>query len=394
MKPFAGIRIVDFTQAHAGSLATMLLADMGAEVIKIERAGSGDLARYWAPFRDGNSGYYAFLNRGKKSMSLNLTTPEGKEIVRRLLATADVVCENFKYGSMERMGLTYEVMREIKPDIIYASLNGFGQTGPMKKTIGLDLQLQAMSGIMDATGAADGDPVRVGVAFGDHLSGTYMALAISLALMERKRTGRGQRIDIAILDALFSLHRQRLAGALPACRLGNRSPEYAPCDCFPAKDGWLLIQVVRDEQWEALCGVLGLDELAARADLKTNQERLDRYEAELKAPIAAAAAKWERDALAQALTAAGVPCSPVHTVAEAMDSPRSAGLLAEVQDSALGAVRFPDSHFHIDTIDTKVTCSAPLQGEHTAAYLRELGYSDLEIAALREKGAAEGGEDA
>lgn len=244
MKPFAGIRVVDFTQAHAGSLATMLLADMGAEVIKIERAGSGDLARYWAPFRDGNSGYYAFLNRGKKSMSLNLTTPEGKEIVHRLLATADVVCENFKYGSMERMGLTYEVMREIKPDIIYASLNGFGQTGPMKKTIGLDLQLQAMSGIMDATGAADGDPVRVGVAFGDHLSGTYMALAISLALMERKRTGQGQRIDIAILDALFSLHRQRLAGALPACRLGNRSPEYAPCDGFRTKDGWLLIQVV------------------------------------------------------------------------------------------------------------------------------------------------------
>lgn len=394
MKPFAGIRIVDFTQAHAGSLATMLLADMGAEVIKIERAGSGDLARYWAPFRDGNSGYYAFLNRGKKSMSLNLTTPEGKEIVHRLLATADVVCENFKYGSMERMGLTYEVMREIKPDIIYASLNGFGQTGPMKKTIGLDLQLQAMSGIMDATGAADGDPVRVGVAFGDHLSGTYMALAISLALMERKRTGQGQRIDIAILDVLFSLHRQRLAGALPACRLGNRSPEYAPCDGFRTKDGWLLIQVVRDEQWEALCGVLGLNELAARADLKTNQERLSRYESELKAPIAAAAAKWERDALAQALTAAGVPCSPVHTVAEAMDSPRSAGLLAEVQDSALGAVRFPDSHFHIDTIDTKVTCSAPLQGEHTVAYLRELGYSDLEIAALREKGAAEGGEDA
>ena len=362
MKPFAGIRVVDFTQAHAGSLATMLLADMGAEVIKIERAGSGDLARYWAPFRDGNSGYYAFLNRGKKSMSLNLTTPEGKEIVHRLLATADVVCENFKYGSMERMGLTYEVMREIKPDIIYASLNGFGQTGPMKKTIGLDLQLQAMSGIMDATGAADGDPVRVGVAFGDHLSGTYMALAISLALMERKRTGQGQRIDIAILDALFSLHRQRLAGALPACRLGNRSPEYAPCDGFRTKDGWLLIQVVRDEQWEALCGVLGLDELAARADLKTNQERLSRYESELKAPIAAAAAKWERDALAQALTAAGVPCSPVHTVAEAMDSPRSAGLLAEVQDSALGAVRFPDSHFHIDTIDTKVTCSAPPAG--------------------------------
>ncbi len=211
MKPFSGIRIIDFTQAHAGSLATMLLADMGAEVVKIERAGSGDLARYWAPFRGESSGYYAFLNRGKKSVSLDLSKPEGKQAVKALIAGADVVCENFKYGSMERMGLTYEEVRAIKPDVIYASLNGFGQTGPMRRNIGLDLHLQAMGGVMDATGFPDGDPVRVGVAFGDHLSGTYMAQAISLALLERTKTGRGQFIDISILDALFSLQREQLA---------------------------------------------------------------------------------------------------------------------------------------------------------------------------------------
>lgn len=389
MKPFSGIRIVDFTQAHAGSLATMLLADMGAEVIKIERAGFGDLARYWAPFRGENSGYYAFLNRGKKSVSLNLTTPEGKEAVKKLVKTADVVCENFKYGSMERMGLTYEALREIKPDIIYSSLNGFGQTGPMKKNIGLDLHLQAMGGVMAATGFPDGDPVRVGVAFGDHLSGTYMAQAISLALMERAQTGRGQYIDIAILDALVSLQRKNLAkNSDRVVRQGNTSEKYAPCDCFQTKDGWFLLQVTRDEQWQALCAALQLTELGAREDLGDNAGRM-KHSGELKEKLSKIFASRERVELEWTLQAAGVPCAAVRSVTEAMAQPRSNGLLAEVEDKAMGRIRFPDSHFHIDTVDTRVTEAAPLRGEHTAFYLAQVGYSQEDIAALIAKGAAE-----
>lgn len=389
MKPFEGIRIVDFTQAHAGSLATMLLADMGAEVIKIERAGTGDLARYWAPFRGENSGYYAYLNRGKKSVSLDLTKAEGKEVACALIKTADVVCENFKYGSMERMGLTYEDVKRIKPDIIYASLNGFGQSGPMKKVIGLDLQLQAMSGVMDGTGFPDGDPVRVGVAFGDHLSGTYMAQAVTLALMERRQTGRGQRIDIAILDALFSLQRERLAGGA-AQRRGNASEAYAPVDCFPVRDGWFMVQVTQDSHWQALCRALGLNSLGARENLRSNAGRLAHYEADIKEPLAAVA-DWEKTALESVLRAEGIPCAAIHSVAEATDAPRSVGLLACVEDKALGRVHFPDSHFHIDSVDTHVTESAPLRGQHTMAYLTELGYTPEQAAVLMASGAAEGG---
>lgn len=389
MKPFSGIRIIDFTQAHAGSLATMLLADMGAEVVKIERAGSGDLARYWAPFRGESSGYYAFLNRGKKSVSLDLSKPEGKQAVKALIAGADVVCENFKYGSMERMGLTYEEVRAIKPDVIYASLNGFGQTGPMRRNIGLDLHLQAMGGVMDATGFPDGDPVRVGVAFGDHLSGTYMAQAISLALLERAKTGRGQLIDISILDALFSLQREQLAqGAGGPARRGNRSAAYAPCGCYPTADGWLLLYVTRDEQWRALCAALALDEPAARADLAHNAGRMA-HEEELSQLLGQALSSRPREELEQTLRAAGVPCAAVRSVAQSMDDPRSQALLAQVDDKALGPVRFTDSHFHIDTIDTRVTQGAPLRGEHTALYLAQAGYSEEQLAALVNSGAAE-----
>lgn len=389
MKPFSGIRIIDFTQAHAGSLATMLLADMGAEVIKIERAGSGDLARSWAPFVDGKSGYYAFLNRGKRSVALNLNSPGGKEAVQNLIATADVLCENFKTGSMERLGLTYEDVRAIKPDIIYASLNGFGQTGPMGKNIGLDLHLQAMSGVADSTGFPDGAPVRIGVAFADHLSGTYMAQAVALALMEREKTGRGQQIDIAILDSLFALKREELASPrISTTRNGNTSRTHAPCDCFRVKDGWFLLHVTRDEQWNALCQALSLNELAGREDLRTNAGRLAAVD-ELKNSLAERISEYGKLELEEVLKKANVPCSAVYSVAESLASERSSGLMAPVNDKAIGKIRIPDSHFCIDNIDTHVTEAAPLRGEHSAYYLKQVGYSDSEIASLVAQGAVE-----
>ena len=210
MGPLEGIKILDFTQAHAGSLATMLLADFGAEVIKIERAGVGDLARYWEPIKNDESGYFAFLNRNKKSISLDANSAEGKEIIFTLVKEVDVVCENFKYGSMERLGFAYETFKNINPKIIYASLNGFGQTGVMKNTIGLDLQLQAMSGIMAETGKDAGIPIKIGAALGDHISGIYMALAVNLALINMKKNGVGQRIDISILDSLCSIFEEHV----------------------------------------------------------------------------------------------------------------------------------------------------------------------------------------
>ena len=232
MRPLEGIKVLDFTQAHAGSLATMILADFGAEVIKIERAGVGDLARYWAPFKGEDSAYYAYLNRGKKSISLNASSDEGKEIIKKLVSEVDVVCENFKYGSMKRLGLDYEEMKKINPSIIYAALNGFGQTGPFKEVIGLDLQLQSMSGLMDRTGFPDGPPTKVGAAMGDQFSGMYLAMAINLALIHKKKTGEGQLVDVAILDSLFSILEAApmtkvLRGSVPP-RVGNSYPSISP----------------------------------------------------------------------------------------------------------------------------------------------------------------------
>lgn len=393
MRPLEGIKVIDFTQAHAGSLCTMLLADMGAEVVKIERVGSGDLARQWEPIREGDSGYYAYLNRGKKSIGLNTYTPEGRQIVEQLIRGADVLCENFKFGSMERMGLSYDVVKAWNPGIVYASLNGFGQTGPMKQTIGLDLQLQAMSGVMDATGYPDGAPVRVGAAFGDHLSGTYMALAVVIALREKRRTGQGQQVDIAILDALCSVMQEKLDGSP---RMGNGDGVHCPCDCYETRDGYLTVCARDDGQWQGLCAALGRPELGREAKYRTAEDRLARYEGELKPLLADGFRTMDSEAAQGLLREHGVECCVVRDFRHAMDSARvkERRLLAQVEDKAMGPIRIPDSAFLWSGFSTKVTGAAPLLGEHTAHYLKQLGYDDASLAGLRASGVIQMAEEA
>ena len=385
MKPLDGVKVIDFTQAHAGSLATMILADFGAEVIKIERAGVGDLARYWEPMKDGNSAYYTYLNRGKKSISLNASSEEGKEILLKLIKDADVVCENFKYGSMERMGLTYDVIKEQNPSIIYASLNGFGQTGPFKKTIGLDLQLQAMSGLMDRTGFPDGPPTKVGAAMGDQLSGTYMATAINLALIHKKKTGEGQRIDIAILDSLFSILEAApitycLKGEVPP-RVGNSYPSISPYDAFKTKDGYVAIGISTDGQWQKFCDALGMDDLAKDERYKTNEVRGDNYESGLKQAIEKVTSTMSKFEIERKLRDARLACGAVCTVTEAMESDqvKERDMLVEVDDKALGKIRIPGTVIKMNETPGGFTEGAPLMGEHTKLYLRQLGYSDKQI---------------
>lgn len=391
MKALEGIKVVDFTQAHAGSLATMLLADFGAEVIKIERAGVGDLARYWAPMKDGNSAYYSYLNRGKKSMSINASKEEGKEIIRKLVKDADVVCENFKYGSMERMGLSYEELKKINPNIIYASLNGFGQTGPMKETIGLDLQLQAMSGLMDRTGFPDGPPTKVGAAMGDQLSGTYMALAINLALVHKKKTGEGQRVDIAILDSLFSILEAApmtycLKGEVPP-RVGNSYPSISPYDTFKAKDGYVSIGISTDRQWCKFCSALGMDDLAKDERYMTNESRGDNYELGLKAAIEEVTGKMSKFEVEKKLRDARLACGAVYTVTEAMESEqiKVRNMLVEVEEKALGKVTIPGTVIKMNETPGVIEYGAPLLGEHTKYYLEKLGYSQEKIQELCDK---------
>lgn len=391
MKPLEGIKVVDFTQAHAGSLTTMLLADFGAEVIKIERAGVGDLARYWEPMRNGNSAYYTYLNRGKKSISINASSDEGREIIFKLIAEADVVCENFKLGSMERMGLSYEEIKKVNPNIIYASLNGFGQTGPMKNVIGLDLQLQAMSGLMDRTGFPDGAPTKVGAAMGDQLSGTYMALAINLALVHKKKTGQGQKIDIAILDSLFSILEAApvtycLRGEVPS-RVGNSYPSISPYDTFKAKDGYVSIGISTDRQWLKFCEALGLDHLAADPRYSTNEARGDNYETGLKAAIESVTGTMSKFEVEKKMRDARLACGAVCTVVEAMESEqiKVRNMLVEVEDKALGKIKIPGTVIQLEGTPGGFTEGAPLLGENTASYLRQLRYTEEKVRELKEK---------
>lgn len=388
MRPLEGVKVIDFTQAHAGSLATMLLADFGAEVIKIERAGVGDLARYWAPIKDGNSGYYSFLNRGKKSISINAATAEGKEIIKKLVKDADVVCENFKYGSMDRMGLNYETLKEINPSIIYASLNGFGQSGPMKDSIGLDLQLQAMSGLMDRTGFPDGPPTKVGAAMGDHLSGTYMALAINLALIHKKKTGEGQQIDISILDSLFSILEAApitysLRGSVPA-RVGNSYPSISPYDTFKANDGYVSIGISTDRQWFKFCEAMGMDDVAADERYMTNELRGDNYESGLKAAIEETTSKMSKFEIEKILRDARLACGAVRTVTESLDCEQIAArnMIVEVDDKALGKIKMGGIPIKMSKTPGAIQHGAPLLGENTVEYLDEIGYSKEQIKEL------------
>ena len=370
----------------------MLLADFGAEVIKIERPGVGDLARYWSPFKNGSSGYYAYLNRGKKSIGINGGTEEGRKILLDLIKDADVVTENFKYGSMDRMGLSYEKIKEVNPEIIYASLNGYGQTGPMKQTIGLDLQLQAGSGLMERTGFADGAPTKAGPALGDQLSGTYMATAIMLALIAKKKTGKGQKIDIAILDCLFSILEAApitycMTGSVPE-RVGNSYPSISPYDTFKAKDGYVAIGISTDNQWMKFCDALGMDDLKADERYMTNESRGEHYEDGLKQAIEKVTGTMSKFEIEEKLRNARLACGAVYTVSEAMgtEQMKVRNMLTKVYDEGIGEeIRIPGTVIKMSDTPGGFTEGAPSLGKHTRHYLTQLGYSEEEIQALADK---------
>ena len=397
MRPLQGIRVIDFTQAHAGSLATMILADFGAEVIKIERKGVGDLARYWEPMKEGNSAYFSYLNRGKESVSIDASSQEGREIILELVKTADVVCENFKYGSMQRLGLDYEEMVKVKPDLIYASLNGFGQTGPDRNKIGLDLQLQAMSGMMDRTGFRNGPPTKVGAAIGDQVSGIYMATAIQLALIHRKKTGQGQYIDIAILDSLVSFLEASLVtcyltGDVPS-RTGNAYPSISPYDTYATKDGYVSVGISTDAQWQKFCRVMGMEDLLKEEKYATNESRGYYYESELKEKISNKLRQYSKFEVERILRTERLACGAVYTVEEAMKTEyiRQRDMMIEVQDPALGVLQMPGISIKLSETPGYVKHGAPKRGQDTVRYLQQLGQSPAEIQALREQGIVEEG---
>lgn len=390
--PLAGIVVIDFTRVLSGPYCTMLLADMGARVIKLEQPGKGDDTRAWGPpFVRTESAYFLSINRNKESVTLDLKRPGAREVLDRLLTKADVLVENFRPGTMDRMGIGYEQVCARFPRLVYCAISGFGQTGPRRDLPGYDAVVQAEGGLMSITGDADGPPYRLGVAISDIVAGIFASHGIALALLARERTGRGQLVDIGMLDATVALLTYQAGiffatGSSPG-RLGNRHPTIAPYETFTAEDGDFVIAVGNDEQWRRFCGAIGLDGLAHDGRFATNSDRVTRYD-DLRPILAARLAGRPRQAWLDALTAAGVPCGSVREVGEVLGDPQleARDMIARLDHAAAGAIRTLGVPIKLSDTPGAVRTPPPQLGEHTDAVLRDLGFATEEIVRLRASG--------
>jgi crotonobetainyl-CoA:carnitine CoA-transferase CaiB-like acyl-CoA transferase len=391
--PLAGTLVIDFTRVLSGPYCTMLLADMGARVIKIEQRGKGDDTRAWGPpFIGSESAYFLSINRNKESLTLDLKQPDAAGILDRLLERADMLVENFRPGTMERLGYGYESVAARWPHLVYCSISGFGQTGPRRNQPGYDAIMQGEGGLMSITGHRDGSPVRLGVAISDIVSGMFAAQGITLALLARERTGRGQRVDIGMLDSTAALLTYQAAicfatGQAPE-RMGNRHPTIVPYETFDASDGDLVLAVGNDDLWRTFCAAIDLPALAADPRFETNQARVERY-AELRPVLADRLRMKTRAEWIAALRARGVPCGSVRDVREVVDDPQLAAreMVQSIDHAAAGTLRLLGVPIKLSDTPGAVRTAPPTLGQHTDAILRDdVGLDDEQRAALRRRG--------
>ena len=388
--PLTHIRVLDLGRIMAAPWATQILADLGADVIKIERPGAGDDTRAWGPpfldDRDGNatgeSGYFLSVNRGKRSVAVDIATVEGQQLIRAMAQQCDVVIENFKAGALAKYGLDAASLRGLKPSLVYCSVTGFGQDGPRSQNAAYDFAIQAMGGLMSVTGERDGEPgggpQKVGVPVVDLMTGMYAAVAILAALARRAETGQGETIDLAMLDvAAAFLSNQAMnhlvSGKTPQ-RGGNRHPNIQPQDVFAASDGQFVLAVGNDGQFAALCKVIGDAGLARDPRFSTNAARVG-ANAELTALLSAAFAAWQRDALVAALDAAGVPAAPINTIPQVFTDPQlqHREMLRHLPHPLAGSVPQVASPIRLTDAPLRFDRAPPLLGQHTQEVLRELG---------------------
>ena len=387
--PLEGITVLDLTRVLSGPYCTMLLADMGARVIKIEQPGKGDDTRGWGPpFLNGESAYFLSVNRNKESVTIDFKNPEGRALLNRLVDRCDVLVENFRPGTLAKLGLDYASLSTRHPQLVYCSVSGFGQTGPRRQESGYDAVIQAEGGLMSITGAADGPPFRLGVAIADIVSGMFAAYGISLALLSRERSGRGQEVDIAMLDAVSALLTYQ-AGAYFASghvprRLGNRHPSIVPYETFAASDGDFVLAVGNDDLWKTFCEVADLD-FGDR--FATNRQRVMGYDT-LRPLIASRLETQTRQYWIDRLTAAGVPCGSVRDIGELFGDPqlRARDMVASVQHETIGSMEVLGVPVKLSATPGSVRTPPPRLGEHTAAVLaHDLGLGADAIATLREQ---------
>ena len=398
------VRVLDLSRVLAGPWASQLLADLGAEVIKVERPGAGDDTRGWGPpyLRDARgretseSAYFVSANRGKRSITIDLSRPEGQDLVRKLAGRSDVVLENYKVGALERYGLGYRQLSAENPRLVYCSITGFGQSGPYRDRAGYDFLIQAMGGLMSITGERDevagGGPMKVGVAITDVLTGMYAATAVLAALASRDRTGRGQHVDLALLDVQVAMlanvaENYLVTGRTPR-RLGNAHASIVPYQAFATADGHIVLAVGNDAQFARFCEVAGRPELAQDPRFSTNAARV-RSREELVAILAAVLSERGSHEWIRALEAATVPCGPINDLAQVFEDPqvRHRGMRVEAPHPLSGSVPLVGSPIHMSATPVRTATAPPLLGQHTREILTGvLGMAESEVEALRAGG--------
>lgn len=391
--PLEGIRVLDFTWALAGPFATMQLADLGAEVVKVEYPATHEKERGFGPYHEGISTFFFSPNRGKRGIAIDLKAAEGVALVKRLARAADVVTENFRPGTMDRLGIGYEALRAENPGLVYAALSGFGQTGPYSQMAAVDAVAQAMGGTMSLNGEADGPPMRVGVSIGDMTAGLYLALGVVAALRARDVTGEGQLLDVALMEAQMALCenaivRQSAFGESPS-RQGSRHPLVAPFGPYESSDGWLVVANVKE--WELFCALIGRDDMAVDERFLTNRARLENVEV-LEAELRGVFLQRSTEDWFELIEPASV-CSigKVNSVADLFDDPHVAArkMLVDVPMpyGLPGTLKLPNSPMHLSATPTVVGRTMPEHGGDTEDVLRHwAGVAREEVARLRDAG--------
>ncbi len=401
--PLDGLRVLDLTWVLAGPYAAMLLCDLGAEVVKVERPPHGDVARTTGPFVANESMYFQSVNRGKRSISIDLRSERGRELFLRLVDQADVVMENFTPGKMAALGLGADELLARNPRLIYASTSGFGQTGPLRDRPALDIIVQGMGGVMSITGYPDQPPARPGTSIGDITAGLYTAVGILAALREREVSGRGQSLDISMLDCQIAILENAVArwfttGKEPE-RLGTRHPSATPFQAFPTADGWMVLALAWgvESQWELFCAELGLTELIGDQRFDTSLKRTENHAA-LEPLLFEATHQRSTEHWVETLSAYGIPIGPLNTIGQAVAQPQIAHreMIAEVEHPAAGAIKMAASPLKLSRTPGQVRGPGPAFGADTAAVLAEwLGLEQANIEQLAADGVAltEGGPD-
>ncbi len=390
--PLAGIRVLDLTRVLAGPFCSMALGDMGAEVIKIEEPGKGDDTRGWPPFAGGEATYFLSVNRNKKSLTLNMKAPEGQEILRKLVARSDVVLENFRPGTMERLGFGYDGLRRLSPRLIYCSISGFGESGPEASRPGYDLIVQGESGIMDLTGFADGPPVKVGNSIADLVAGMAAAQGITLALLARERTGKGQRVEIGMLDVMASLLTYQAGlywngGGRPA-RRGNQHPSIVPYEVFQAKDAYLTLGVANNSLWGRCCRAIGRAELAQDPRFDSEANRVANR-GTLIPLLNEVFATRPADEWLRRLEEAGVPAGRIKSVAEVCESAhlKARGMAVRLAHPKAGGITVMGVPIRLWDTPGAARVPPPLLGQHTEEILtRVLRLPKARVERLRAAG--------